>query len=88
MLDNELYTRDELNKKHCDKFNVTIDWKQCVERVHTLRKLKIHVLNDDVLILLKRLEDNVKLRKMLSAVKIKNKEGILLNDTIENIFGV
>jgi hypothetical protein len=82
MFNNKIYTSDELNNKYCTGNNVSIDWKQCAERIHLIKDIKIHILLDDVNILLKKLEDNIKIKKLLPAVRKTNDD----NGEFNNIF--
>lgn len=80
MLDNKVYMLDELNNKYCT--DLIIDWDKCVIRIHHIKDITVNVLYDETVTLLKRIEENAKIRKIISAVKMKNNEK---NITVESM---
>jgi hypothetical protein len=70
LLDNKIYTLDELNDKYCNNTVLSIDWSKCSVKNHHIQDVQINVLSDDVCILLKRLEENFRIKKILPVIKL------------------
>jgi hypothetical protein len=73
MLNDKLYVLDDLNEKYCKNSGLSIDWKKCVEYIHRIKDLQVHILRDDINVLLNRIEENNKIRELLSLVSLSDK---------------
>lgn len=74
MLDDKLYTLDGLNEKYC-RYNITIDWKKCIDHIHKLKNINVNVLCDKMKLLLKRIEEDIQITEMMKVIKFCGADG-------------
>lgn len=90
MLDNKLFTLDELdimiNDGEITK-KIAIDWNMGIKKRHHIGDFCVNVLCDELIVLMKRISENRQINKILHMVK-SGQDEILVDKTILNIFDI